>query len=211
MGGPRKQFRTLGDAPLLVQTLRVFDAHPDVHHLVVAGPAGETEALEQTFAAAGFAKPVTVVEGGGTRQASVAAALAAAPPSVGIVLVHDAVRPFASRALVDRCLDAARRYGAAIPVVSVADTVRRAAQGVCGETVPREGLFLVQTPQAFRRNWLDAAQAAADPAAATDDATLVQAAGYAVHMVEGERRNFKVTTPEDWELARILWQAAPPA
>lgn len=205
MGGERKQFRLLGDAPLLVQTLRAFDGHPALALLVVAVPPGEEAHVEEALHAYGLETPLVVVAGGATRQASVQQGLAVLPGEIDYVLVHDAVRPFVSRSLVDRCLEAARQHGAAVPAVPVADTVRRADAGVFGETVARDGLYLVQTPQAFRRCWLDDAQAASDPAIATDDATLVQAAGYAVHLLDGERRNFKVTTPEDWTLAQALW------
>lgn len=206
LGGERKQDRLLGDAPLLVQTLRRFDVHPAVDELVVAAPADEAEAFAARLGAYAFQKPLTVVEGGTSRRASVHNALGAVSPRVGFVLVHDAVRPFVSDALITAVLDATRRYGAALPALPVADTVRRAADGVFGETVPRDGLYLVQTPQGFRRDWLEAAHALSLPdAEATDDAVLVQQAGHAVRAVAGETRNFKITTPEDWALARLLW------
>lgn len=204
MGGERKQDRLLGDAPLLVQTLRRFDAHPEVHRLVVAAPVGEADVVEREVHRHRLQKPFIVVEGGATRRASVARALVSLPSEVDTVLVHDAVRPFVSEALISAVLEATRTHGAAVPAVPVADTVRRAAHGIFGETVPRDGLFLVQTPQGFRRDWLEEAFARY-PDDATDDAALVQAAGHAVHRVPGTARNFKITTPEDWALARLLW------
>lgn len=209
LGGARKQFRQLGDAPLLVQTLRVFEAHPDVDHLVVAGPPGEAAALEATLRAAGLEKLAGVVRGGATRQASVAAALAAAPPEVGVVLVHDAVRPFVRAGHIAAVVAAVREQGAAALAVPMTDTVRRADNGRFGPTVPRAGLFRMQTPQGFRRDLLAHAHAEArrHGRRATDDVDLVQLAGHPVALVEGEAGNFKITTPADWALARLVWAA----
>lgn len=206
LGGERKQDRLLGDAPLLVQTLRRFDAHTEVDGLVVAVPVGEGEAFRRQLPVFGFQKPLIVVEGGASRRASVARALTALPDAVGYVLVHDAVRPFVTNELISSVIAATRTHGAAVPAVPVADTVRRADGGVFGETVPRDGLYLVQTPQGFRRDWLERAYTLDAPdAEITDDAALVQQAGYSVHLVPGEAHNFKITTPGDWALARLLW------
>ncbi len=210
LGGERKQSRMLGDAPLLVQTLRRFDAHAEVDCLIVAAPAGEGEAFGAQLERYGFSRLLRVVEGGASRRASVGNALAALPANVRWVLVHDAVRPFVSDSLVSVVLDATRTHGAAVPAVPVVDTVRRAEGGVFGETVPRSGLFLVQTPQGFRRDWLESAYADADHDA-TDDAALVQQAGFVVHHVPGNPRNFKITTPDDWALAQLLWPLFSPS
>ncbi len=207
LGGARKQDRLLGDAPLLVQTLRRFDTHPGIDHLVVAAPYGEAEAYRAQLQRAGFHTPLTVTEGGQSRRASVQEALAVLPESVTWVLVHDAVRPFVSHSLISTVLETARRQGAAVPAIPVSDTVRRAEAGVFGETVPRDGLYRVQTPQGFRRDWLVAAHALAAPdAQVTDDAALVQQTGNSVYLVEGMERNIKITTPDDWALACLLWK-----
>ncbi len=210
LGGTRKQDRMLGDAPLVVQTLRVFATHPAIGQIVVAVPPGEGAPAQQRLA--GYGLPdIAIVEGGATRRASVAKALGALAGPVEIVLVHDAVRPFVDAALVQAVVDEARRSGAAVPAIPVADTLRQADGGVFGETIPRDGLFLVQTPQGFRRDWLEHAYApdVRLPDAVTDDAALVQHAGYAVHLVTGSARNFKITTPDDWALARLLWPLSP--
>ena len=99
LGGRRKQFRRLGGEPLLVQTLRVFERHPEVDHLLVAAPNEAIEALEAELRRVGLTKLTAVVAGGATRQESVRAALAAVPEGVDVVLVHDAVRPFVEAAL----------------------------------------------------------------------------------------------------------------
>lgn len=207
LGGQRKQFRRLGGGSLLVQTLRAFERHADVDNLVVAAPAGEASELEEELRAAGLRKLGAVVEGGETRQASVRAALQAAPPAVGLVLVHDAVRPFVAAETITAVIEVAREHGAAALAIPVADTLRRAADGQFGETVSRRGLYRMQTPQAFRRAWLEEAHAAAaeDSQPATDDVELVKRLGRSVRLVEGSPYNFKITTPDDWMLARHLW------
>lgn len=209
LGGQRKQFRRLGEASLLVQTLRAFERHADVDSLVVAAPAGEASELEEELHAAGLGKLEAVVEGGATRQASVRAALQAAPLAAGLVLVHDAVRPFVTVEAVTAVIEAAREHGAAALAIPVADTLRRAADGQFGETISRQGLYRMQTPQAFRRAWLEEAHAhaaaAEDAQPATDDVELVKRLGRSVRLVEGSPYNFKITTPDDWMLARHLW------
>ena len=210
MGGAPKQFRLLGGKPLLVQTLRVFERHPDVGAVVVAAPVGEVDGLQEMLRGEGFSKRTDVVAGGATRQASVALALAAVPAQTDVVLVHDAVRPFAEPEHVRAVIEAARTSGAAALAVPVADTLRRGTgAGTFGETVPRQGLYRMQTPQGFRRGWLQAAHEAArrDGLVATDDVELVQRLGHAVQVVLGSARNFKITTPADWELAQALWRA----
>ena len=208
LGGQRKQFRLLGGKPLLVQTLRVFDRHPLVDHLVVAAPASAPDELEALLAAEAFSRPCTVVPGGETRQASVGAALAAVPAGTGVVLVHDAVRPFVPEADVTAVVEAVRAHGAAALAVPVSDTLRGGEAGWFGATVPREGLYRMQTPQGFRRDWFEAAHRAARAEArqATDDVDLVRAIGHPVRIVEATGLNLKVTTAADWELARTLWR-----
>lgn len=146
-----------------------------------------------------LAAQVRVVHGGATRSASVRAGLAAVPPDVGIVLVHDAARPLADVDLFSRVAAAVRSGAdAAVPVVAVVDTIRHVDGGV----VDRDQLRAVQTPQGFRRHALERAhQAGAD---ATDDASLVEAAGGKVVLVPGDVRNLKITSPEDLLIAEAL-------
>lgn len=208
LGGPRKQFRTLGDRPLLVQSLLVFERHPAVGHLVVAVPEPHVQEVSDRLQAEGLSKLGAVVSGGDSRQASVRRALRAVPAPVEIVLVHDAVRPFVQARDVVAVVDGARSHGAASLAMPVADTLRQASDTVFGETVPRNGLYRMQTPQAFRRAWLEDAHraaAATEDAPATDDVGLVQRTGRDVHLVRGHRRNFKITTKGDWRLAQQLW------
>lgn len=210
LGGPRKQFRTLGDRPLLVQVLLVFERHPAVGHLVVAVPEPHVQEVSDRLQAEGLSTLGAVVSGGDSRQASVRHALRAVPGAVEIVLVHDAVRPFVRAEGVTAVVRETRSHGAASLAMPVADTLRRAEEGVFGKTVPRRDLCRMQTPQGFRRAWLEEAHrqaAAADGQPATDDVGLVQRTGRDVHLVEGHRRNFKITTTGDWQMAQQLWAA----
>jgi len=207
LGGRRKQFRRLGGEPLLVQTLRVFERHPEIDHLLVAAPGEATGALEVELRRVGLLKLSAVVAGGATRQESVQAALEAVPEEVAVVLVHDAVRPFVSAEHLSAVIRIVREVGAASLALPVVDTVRYAIDTTFGETVPRTGLYRMQTPQGFRRDWLEEAHAnaCARHIRATDDVELVQRLDRPVQVIEGSPRNIKITTPEDWELAQLLW------
>lgn len=208
LGGRRKQFRTLGDRPLLVQVLLVFEQHPAVGHIVVAVPENYVQKVSERLHAEGLTKLTAVVQGGESRQASVRNGLRGVPAPTEIVLVHDAARPFVRASEIQDVVQVARRHGAASLAVPVADTLREATEDFFGDTHSREGLYRMQTPQGFRRAWLEDAHAAAarsDEAPATDDVGLVQRRGKDVRFVLGNRRNFKITTTADWDLAQQLW------
>jgi 2-C-methyl-D-erythritol 4-phosphate cytidylyltransferase/2-C-methyl-D-erythritol 2,4-cyclodiphosphate synthase len=151
---------------------------------------------------------VRVVAGGERRQDSVARAFAAVPPEAGVVLVHDAARPFVSRSVIARVVAAAAAHGAAVAAVRARDTVKRAVATrgtlVVAGTVPREEIYLAQTPQGFRREVLAAAVGLGGRIEASDEAMLAEAAGYEVHLVDGDDRNVKITTGADLDLARAL-------
>jgi 2-C-methyl-D-erythritol 4-phosphate cytidylyltransferase / 2-C-methyl-D-erythritol 2,4-cyclodiphosphate synthase len=173
-------------------------SHLELATALCAGVAG---------AASGY---LSVVAGGASRQESVAAGLAALRPSVGVVLVHDSARPFTPSALFDSVVAHVRSTGdGVIPGLPVADTLKR-TDGVVVETVDRSGIAAVQTPQGFPRAELDAAYAAAT-AEYTDDAALFSAAGHVVHVIEGDARGFKITTPWDLRRAEQLLASVPVA
>jgi 2-C-methyl-D-erythritol 4-phosphate cytidylyltransferase len=207
LGGRRKQFRTLGGQPLLIQTLRVFERHPAVDHLIVAAPSDHVRDTSDALQAAGITKLLAVVSGGESRQESVRLALRATPAAADVILVHDAVRPFVTPDAIETVIDAVRRRGAAALAVPLADTLRRGTDDTFEETVPRTDLYRMQTPQGARRSLFEAAHrhAAREGFIATDDVELVQHLGHDVHIVTGSARNFKITTSEDWALAQQLW------
>ncbi|WP_103019140.1 2-C-methyl-D-erythritol 4-phosphate cytidylyltransferase [Salinibacter altiplanensis] len=207
LGGRPKQFRTLGEHPVLVQVLLSFERHPAVGHAVVAAPEDRVAEVTDRLEAEGLSVLTAVVRGGENRQASVRHALRAVPDPVDTVLVHDAARPFVAAAQVQAVVQASRADGAASLAVPVADTLRRGGDDQFGDTIPRSDLYRMQTPQGFRRGWLEQAHRRASSAdgTATDDVALVQRLDREVVPVSGSRRNFKITTPDDWALARELW------
>ena len=204
--GGLKQYRPLGGEPVLRRVLRLFIAHPGIDAVQpVIHPADEADFR----AAAAGIDCLAPVPGGVTRQVSVRAgleALSRANPSV--VLVHDAARPLASPALIDRALAAARESGAAIPVLPLSDTIKRVdAAGRVMETVARETLRAVQTPQAFAfAPLLDAHRRAATDGRNdfTDDAALMEWAGISVTTFPGEAGNLKLTTVDDFTRAAAI-------
>jgi 2-C-methyl-D-erythritol 4-phosphate cytidylyltransferase len=172
---------------------------------VVVAAAPDCERAAAALAEAGL-PAVTVCAGGPTRQESVALGLTACPAGTVVVAVHDAARPLVSPALVDATVAALTPPWAAVaPALAVVDTLKL-VDGGSGEvrrTVDRRDLWAVQTPQVFARDTLERAHRAA-AAAVTDDLALVEAAGGRVRLVEGERRNFKITFPDDLVVAEAL-------
>ncbi len=200
-GGP-KALRLLGGQPLLVHAVRRVAAAAGVGCVVVAAPPAEVDAVRALLREVA---PVTVVPGGDTRQASVAAALAAVPAGFDIILVHDAARALTPPEQVAQVADAVRAgHDAVIPVLPVVDTIKEvAASGAVVGTVDRSVLRAVQTPQGFRRQVLSAAHAAAMDEH-TDDAGMVEKLGIAVHCVPGDEAAMKITRPVDLVIAEAL-------
>jgi len=194
--GAAKQFAPLGGVSVLERA--VATARDTCAGVVVVLAAGAQWDASEC---------VRVVTGGATRSDSVRAGLAAVPDDAEIVVVHDAARPLASRQLFESVIDAvAGGADGAVPAIAVADTVKRVRDHRVVETVPRDGLVAVQTPQAFRAAALRAAHRAG--ALGTDDAELVEADGGVVVVVEGERDNFKLTVAADLDLAQALLDGA---
>ena len=198
--GVPKALVPLGGRPLFTWPLATLEACGAIESIVVVGPA---RTLREALAATGLAcrKVVAWVEGGRERQHSVAKGLAALPPECTLVAVHDAARALVPEAVIVRAVGMALEHGAAIAALPVDDTLKRATLGVIQDTVPRAGLWRAQTPQVFRRDWLERAHAEAGGAVATDDAALVEALGHPVHLAEGDSRNFKITTAQDLAFA----------
>ena len=194
--GAPKQFARLGAATVLDRSVAV--AREACAGVVVVLPDGsEWKAPDG----------VRTTAGGATRSASVRAGLALVPGEVDVVVVHDAARPLASADLFARVVAAVRAGAdAAVPGIPVADTLKRVREHTVVETVSRDDLVTVQTPQAFRRAALEAAHA--DEGVGTDDAALVEAAGGTVVVVEGEARNLKLTRADDLALAQALMEDA---
>jgi 2-C-methyl-D-erythritol 4-phosphate cytidylyltransferase len=198
-----KQFLRLGGAPILTATLRHFTHHPGVRAIIVAAPEAHVARTRRLVGRTGR-RTVEVLAGGPTRQDSVWLALQAVPAAADIVVVHDAVRPFIDRRLIDAVVAAAAAHGAAICALPIAETVKRVRDGTVEATLDRAGLWAVQTPQAFRPALLREAhdKARRDGVVGTDDAMLVERLGHPVRVVPGRAGNVKITTPEDLRRAR---------
>jgi 2-C-methyl-D-erythritol 4-phosphate cytidylyltransferase len=201
-----KQYLAIAGAPVLIHTLRALARARLVTGVVVAAPADRVAATRALLARHRVARVLAVVAGGADRQESVWEALQAIPRGVDWVVVHDGVRPFVTPALVERVLEAARASGAATCGVPVRETVKRVRDATVEATLDRAGLWLVQTPQAFRREllWEAHEKARRDGYIGTDDAVLVERLGGRVAMVPGLHANMKITTREDLATAR-LW------
>jgi len=205
-----KQFLSVGGRSLLDRTLTSVSASSRVDAIVIALPADAAPEAGEAYR--GFPKVIAVVKGGAERHDSVRNALAVVPKDASIILVHDAVRPFATPGLFDRCAEHALLHGAAVPVIPVRDTVKtwdKAAGTLV--TRDRSEFLRAQTPQGFRAGILrDAyALAAREGRAGTDDASLVEAAGHAVVALPGEEANLKITLPEDLRMAAGLLSGDP--
>lgn len=207
----RKQYLSLAGDPILYHTLRAFEACEAVTAITLVTPTDEIDwVAANILAPLGLKTPVTLCPGGHERQDSVRLGLAAVADHHRLVAIHDGVRPLIQPGLIDACLIAAAEHGAALLAVPVADTLKLATGGLTvGKTVPREGVWMAQTPQAFDLQLIREAHRKALEAGVhgTDDAALVERLNLPVHLVAGSRRNIKVTTPEDLLLAEAFLSA----
>ncbi len=203
--GINKVFCTVGGKPILAHTLSVFEVCPAIEEIILVVRGADIATARRLCGAFGFSKVRHIIKGGNHRQDSVAAGLEAVTGD--IVAIHDAARPFVTEDLIIRTIREAKRSGACIAAVPVIDTVKRASEGKVIETLSRTDLYAVQTPQTFRTELLKRAyrEARAKGIIATDDASLVEALGEQVILVQGSYENVKVTTPSDleWAEARL--------
>jgi len=207
-GGSLKQLLLLGGEPILKRSVDAYRSCDLVTDLVVALPADVVQSPPPYLLEG--SKPLALVAGGARRRDSVGNAFARVSARADVVVIHDAARPLVSDAVIRRTVNAAAESGAAIAAVRAHDTVKRAGvDGTITATLPRDEIFLAQTPQAFRVDVLKAALALDRDA--TDEAALAEQAGHVVRVVEGDSRNLKITTPEDlWTAERLLGSASTP-
>jgi 2-C-methyl-D-erythritol 4-phosphate cytidylyltransferase len=231
-GGLRSKLdEDLGGKPVIQRTVELFTKHDDVGQIIVAGPAdaAEFEEFRQRHSDRLGLLGAKLVKGGVThRYETVKAALAEVPDDCTHIAVHDAARPCTSFELLERVFSAAKRHNAAIPAIEISDTVKRVKDTgeqmgggddvaailgetaeskkplrIVTETIKREGLVIVQTPQCFEAALLKKAYAQGD-LTSTDDAALVERLGVRVVIVDGEARNIQITRPGDLNLARAI-------
>jgi 2-C-methyl-D-erythritol 4-phosphate cytidylyltransferase len=198
-----KAFVRLGGLPLLAEPLRRLDECAAVDAIVVVAPEGWEEPAILLAEELGVGKVSACVTGGDTRAGSVRIGVAEVPEDADAILVHDAARPLLPDGVVARVLEPlGEGFDGAVPALALADTVKRSVDGVVAETLDRSELVSVQTPQAFTAVALRAALEAASNGLlqAPDCASLVEANGGRIRVVEGDERLLKVTTPADLEL-----------
>lgn len=204
MGGIDKVMAPLGGEPMILRTVRAFEACEAVKEIVIVtrkdlmGPIAEL--------CSGFTKIRSVVQGGSSRQESVKLGLLAFSKEVRLAAVHDGARPLVSGELIDKVIRAVHSYGAAAPAIPVKDTIKVFEGGFIAATPDRSTLRAVQTPQVIDRDLLLGAleKAEQEGTALTDDCSAVEHIGMRVRLVEGEERNLKVTTPLDLKIAELL-------
>ncbi len=201
-GSLPKQFRLLGNRPVLARTIDLFAATLRGTEIVVVLPARYID-FWKDFSARFEVPAHTTVAGGEERFHSVKNGLAALHTDPEFIAVHDAVRPFATPEMIRRVIAEAETTGAAIPAIAPVDSFRE-TDGEGSHVIDRSRLRIVQTPQVFRADWLTEAYRAAFDPRFTDDASVIEAAGHSVRLVGGERTNLKLTTSEDFALAEAL-------
>ena len=209
-----KQFLPIGGKPVLMRTLERFREYSDDIQIILVLPEAQQEYWHQLCDEYHFDVEYTLANGGQTRFHSVQNGLAKVPDDAqGVVGVHDGVRPFPSIEVIKNCYETARTAKAVIPVIPVVETVRQLIDSdsqlsilnsQLSKTVPRDQYRLVQTPQTFDIQLLKSANRQPYNDGFTDDASIVEAFGHKITLVEGNRENIKITTPYDLKIAEVL-------
>ncbi len=209
MGHDRpKQYLELKGQPILWHTLKVFQESASIDSIVLAVSQNDVAEIREQYQN-DFAKIHQVTAGGKERQDSVYNGFLALSPDVELVMVHDAVRPFVDATMIAEVVKSAERTGGAIVAIPLSDTLKRAdAEGKVAETIPRDKLWRVQTPQVFRRDIFAEAyeKAIADGFYGTDEASLVERLGIKIAIAQGSAFNIKITHPEDLILGQAILQ-----
>jgi 2-C-methyl-D-erythritol 4-phosphate cytidylyltransferase len=201
-----KQYLSLGGKPILVHTLQVFEECPAIDGIYLIVPQDQLTMVQKDLIEKyHFKKVLKLVRGGKMRQLSVWNGLQAIRSGCSIVVVHDGVRPFISCRLIKKSIEEAQKSGAAVVGVPAKDTVKRIVKGKKVQTLPREEIWLAQTPQSFQFSLLKRAyqKAQQDDIVGTDDASLVESLGHSITLIKGDYSNIKITTPED-----LAWAAS---
>ena len=203
-----KQYLSLAGKPILAQTLQVFEECSAIDGIYIIVPQDQMDMVQREIVEKyHFKKVLKVVRGGKMRQYSVWNGLKAIRAGCSIVVVHDGVRPLISRRLIAQSIEAAQKNGAAVVAVLARDTVKRAAAGKKVQTLPREEIWLAQTPQTFQFPLLMKAyqKANQDGILGTDEASLVERLGHQITLIMGDYFNIKITTAEDLALAETFF------
>ena len=206
----KKPFLDLKGRAIWIRSAELFVSRDDVVQTLIVIAPEDIDWFKEKFRANLAFMDVQIVPGGAERVDSVANALERVRDEVDFVAVHDAARPLLTKEWIDEVFRAAEQYGAVVPAVPVASTLKRvASDNTIQQTVSREGLWAAQTPQVFRRQWLIDAYGRRGDQTPTDDAQLVEQAGYSVKVIRGWAMNFKITTSADLAMAKAVVDALP--
>lgn len=208
MEGRKKQFHPLAGRPVLAHTLDKFETCPLIHSiLLVVGQEDMTYCLKEIIEKYRYLKVSQIIPGGKRRQESVKNGIDALPRDAEVVVIHDGVRPFIKREMIEESVQSAIRFGAVVFGMPAKDTIKMVhPDGTVAKTLDRESLWQIQTPQTFRTQVIKEAylKATEEGFIGTDDASLVERIGVKVHVLPGTYTNIKITTPEDLLLASLF-------
>ncbi len=208
LDGKKKQFHLLAGKPILVHTLDKFEACPLIESIVlVVGQEDMDYCMKEIVEKFHYRKISQIIPGGKRRQESAKNGIEALPKDVEVIAIHDGVRPFVSRAMIEESIHSAVRFGAVVVAMPVKDTIKMAnPDGTVLKTLDRESLWQIQTPQTFQAKLIKEAyhKASQEGFIGTDDASLVEHLGAKVHILPGSYTNIKITTAEDLMLAHLF-------
>jgi len=206
MGGEDKLFAEICGVPALAHTLMAFQKCALVNEIIIVAQNSMFERITEICKGYCIEKANCVILGGETRFDSVCNGIFAASQKSRLIAIHDGARPCVSTAIIERTITAAAKHSAAVPAVPVSSTIKSVSRGVVVETVSREGLYEVQTPQVFDSDLIKAALTKAQEAreSITDDCMAVEMLGVRVHITEGARSNIKLTEPDDILIASAI-------
>lgn len=200
-----KQFIVVAGKPILMHTILAFQNFSDQFQILLTLPSDWKNYWRDLCSEYDFNIPHTVIDGGEERYHSIKNALEVATGY--LIAIHDGVRPFVSNSLMNRLVEAARKNGTAVPVVSLKESLRQLNEAGFSIAVDRNCYKSVQTPQVFQSSLINRAYQLPYHAKITDDASLVEEAGSTIFLVEGEEDNLKITTPKDIWIAEYLFQS----
>ena len=206
--GEKKQFKLLRRSSLLSHSLTPFLQSDLIYEIVVVVPGGRVKEIEKQVNSIPKTKNISVISGGERRQDSVSNGVKVLSNQCKLVCVHDAVRPFVTKDMINDTIKRCGKYDGAIIATQAQDTIKRVQNRRIKETINRSDIWQAQTPQSFQREKLKEALESADRDGVTgsDEAFLLERIGYCVSVVEGTSDNIKITTQEDWFVAEAIWE-----
>ena len=204
--GEKKQLKELMGRPLIRYTLTPFLESSAIADIIIAAQKKDFDKLAYVVDSIATEKKISIIEGGDTRQGSISNALAQINSNTEYVCVHDAARPFVSRELIEKLINALKTCDAVTVGRESTDTLKECNDGIVSRTIDRKKIWQVQTPQAFTKEVIMNAYELAEKQniLATDDSSLVEEAGYQVNIINDSSINFKITTKEDWIMAEAI-------